>query len=51
MDFNPSEDAKQLNEIIKSKNKDDTKLIKLVTSRTNEERMKIKDEILFNIQF
>ena len=44
MDFNPSADAKQLNEIIKSKSKDDTKLIKLVTSRTNEERMKIKDE-------
>ncbi len=40
----PVEDAKQLNELIKSKDKDDNKLIKLVTSRTHEERMKIKEE-------
>ena len=38
------QDAKLLHELIKAKNKDDEKLIKLVTSRTIEERLKIKDE-------
>ena len=40
----PSDDAKTLYDLIKSKNKDDNKLIKLVTSRTKEERIKIKEE-------
>ena len=41
---NPTDDAKTLYDLIKSKNKDDNKLIKLVTSRTKEERIKIKEE-------
>jgi len=44
MESNPVEDARQIQLILSGKEKDDDKLIKLVTSRTNEERLKIKDE-------
>ena len=44
MECNPAEDARQIQLILSGKEKDDDKLIKLVTSRTNEERLKIKDE-------
>ena len=44
MENNPVEDARQIQLILSGKEKDDDKLIKLVTSRTNEERLKIKDE-------
>ena len=44
MNFNPVEDARQIQLILSGKEKNDEKLIKLVTSRTNEERLKIKDE-------
>ena len=44
MESTPAEDAKQLYNLINGKNKDDNALIKLVTSKTKEERLKIKDE-------
>ena len=44
MSFDPVEDTKKLIDFIKGNNKNDDELIKLVTSRTNKERLKIKDE-------
>ena len=44
MSFDASDYAKQLYEIIHQKPKDDNKLIKLVTSRTKDERLKIRSE-------
>ena len=44
MEFNVAEDARQIKLILTGKEKNDDKLIKLVTSRTNEERLKIKEE-------
>jgi annexin A7/11 len=44
MEFNPKEDAQNLHAYISGKTKDEEKLINLVTNRTNEERLKIKDE-------
>ena len=44
MQSDPTEDAKKLYNLIKGKNKDDNQLIKFVTSKTNEERLRIKDE-------
>ena len=50
MEFNSKKDAERIQSILSGKEKNDDKLIKLVTSRTNEERLKIKDEYnnLFN---
>ena len=50
MSFDPSESAKEIFDIIKSKTKDDNKLIKLVTSKTKEERIQIRSvyKSLFN---
>ena len=44
MEFNVAEEARQIKLILTGKEKNDDKLIKLVTSRTNEERLKIKEE-------
>jgi len=43
MEFNSEDDARQIELILSGKEKNDDKLIKLVTSRTNEERLKIKE--------
>ena len=44
MSFDVLEDTKKLIDFIKGKNKDDNALIKLVISKTNKERLKMKDE-------
>ena len=44
MSFDVSEDTKKLIDFIKGKNKDDNALIKLVISKTNKERLQMKDE-------
>lgn len=50
MEFNSENDARQIQSILSGKEKNDDKLIKLVTSRTNKERLEIKEEYkkLFN---
>jgi len=44
MSFDVLEDTKKLIDFIKGKNKDDNALIKLVISKTNKERLQMKDE-------
>ena len=44
MSFDILEDTKKLIDFIKGKNKDDNALIKLVISKTNKERLQMKDE-------
>ena len=44
MNSDPADDARQLHAILTGKTKSDDLLIKIITSKTNEERQKIKEE-------